>query len=101
MTSRGMRQWPFSSRCCVNALQLSTIEFALDGMLNVHAFRVKYWEVHGHVAEVHVPRPFVGRFLRWRSNECAAMVNNCGCTNYVGKKPGLRFYSCTKKRLAA
>ena len=26
MTSRGMRQWSFSSRCCVNALQLSTIE---------------------------------------------------------------------------
>ena len=26
MTSRGMRQWSFSSRCCVNALQLSPIE---------------------------------------------------------------------------
>ena len=26
MTSQGMRQWSFSSRCCVNALQLSTRE---------------------------------------------------------------------------
>ena len=51
-----------------------------------------------------------------RSHLKLKMVNNCcivGCTNYVGKKPGLRFYSfpsdtaeremggyCAEKRLA-
>ena len=101
-------------------------EFALDGMLNVRASdRCKRTEVSGHFAEVQCTTPICGKdyFVLVLSSQAGErshlklkMVNNCcivGCTNYVGKKPGLRFYSfpsdtaergmggcCAEKRLA-
>ena len=78
-------------------------EFALDGMLNVHASEVKYRKPTVSLQKCTVPRPFVGKtgwWARCRLNVFkrvfSKMVNNCcvvGCTNYVGKKPVLCFYS--------
>ena len=80
-------------------------EFALDGMLNVRASDVNDRKSAVTLRKFNVPHPFVGKITSCsvlssqageRSHLNLKMVNNCcvvGCTNYVGKKPGLRFYS--------
>ena len=104
---------------------IRVFEFAPDGMLNVRASDVNDRKSAVTLRKFNVPHPFVGKITSCsvlssqageRSHLKLKMVNNCcivGCTNYVGKKPGLHFYSfpsdtaeremggyCAEKRLA-